>query len=351
MPGSTVTTSPTFSASAPALCDSLGFYVCNEADVESHGMDFADGYGRNSISDDPEWADAYVDRGKRMMEQDKNHACVLMWSVGNESGIGQNLKLIADYFHKRMPGCIVHSERYNFIEYLLSQKDPQVDGFESYLQDTYIDIDSRMYATVEDSLNNYLKNENRQRPYFLCEFCHAMGNGPGDLSDYWNLIWNHDSFFGGCVWEFCDHAVNVGSAQSPKYLYGGDFGDIPNGKNFCADGLVFPDRRLHSGMLEYRQAIRPCIVKDFCEKTGKVTLQNRRYFTDLSDIDLIWSIEANGKKVCEGKICELDIPPQEQRTYVIDIENLNISSEFCYLKLSFQLYYLYFYLPQKPHHI
>ncbi|MBR2353497.1 MAG: glycoside hydrolase family 2, partial [Clostridia bacterium] len=282
------------------LCDRFGFYVCDEADIESHGMDLAEGYGRNSLSDDPTWTEAYLDRARRMMEEDKNHPCVLMWSTGNESGIGQNLEKVADYFHERMPGCIVHSERYDFIAYLLDIKDPSVEGFERYLKTPYIDINSRMYATPEDCLHRYLENKERTRPYFLCEFCHAMGNGPGDLSRYWDLIWGHEDFFGGCVWEFCDHAVNAGTADSPQYLYGGDFGEFPHDANFCADGLVYPDRRLHSGMFEYRQVLRPCTVTHFDEKTGDITLKNRRYFTDLSDLSLVYKVEKNGKTLYEG---------------------------------------------------
>lgn len=318
------------------LCDKLGFYVCDEADVESHGMDFAEGYGRNSLSDDPAWTKAYVDRGRRLMESDKNHACVIMWSVGNESGIGQNLKAIADYFHSRIPGCIVHSERYNYIEHLLSMKNPEVEGFERYLEEPYIDIDSRMYASPEDCLRKYVEDEKRVRPYFLCEFCHAMGNGPGDLAAYWDLIWKYDCFFGGCIWEFCDHTVNAGTPEEPIYLYGGDFGDIPNGANFCTDGMVYPNRRLHSGMLEYKQVIRPCIMTQFDQKTGEIRLFNRKYFTDLSDLDLYWTVEINGVKVKEGRITGLDIPPHEEKCYELPIRDLILDSEYCYLNLFFQ---------------
>lgn len=318
------------------LCDRLGFYVCDEADVESHGMDLAEGYGRNSLSDDPAWTAAYVDRGRRMMEEDKNHACVLLWSVGNESGIGENLRAIADYFHSRMPGCLVHSERNNYIAYLLSIDDPTVKGFEHYLEDPYIDIDSRMYATPEICLTRYLSDETRTRPFFLCEFCHAMGNGPGDLSRYWDLIWSHPSFFGGCVWEFCDHGVNVGTAEMPRYLYGGDFGEYPNDGNFCADGLVYPDRRLHSGMLEYRQVLRPCTVTDFEPQTGRLTLKNRRSFTSLSDLDLEWRVERRGKCVAEGVISSLEILPEEERTYHLPWDPVWTKEPFCYLNLFFR---------------
>lgn len=318
------------------LCDKLGFYVCDEADVESHGMDYAEGYGRNTLSDDPAWTEAYVDRGRRLMEPDKNHACVIMWSVGNESGIGQNLKAIADYYHERMPGCIVHSERYNYIEHLLNIKDPTVEGFERYLEVPYMDIDSRMYASPEDCLYKYLEDENRTRPYFLCEFCHAMGNGPGDLKAYWDIIWKYDCFFGGCIWEFCDHTVNAGTPEEPVYLYGGDFGDVPNGANFCTDGMVYPDRRLHSGLLEYKQVIRPCVLTQFDQKTGEIHLFNRRYFTALSDLDLYWTVEVNGVKVKEGWLAGLGIHPQKEKVFKLPIMDLPLDSEYCYLNLYYK---------------
>ena len=158
-------------------------------------MDFAAGYGHHSLTDNDEWTESYLDRAELMMERDKNHACVLMWSVGNESGIGKNHKLMADYFHKRMPGCIVHSERYNFIKFLLEIDDPVVKGFEKYLgDDYYVDVDSRMYPSPKECLEHYIEGETSKRPLYLCEYCHAMGNGPGDLKAYWDLIWKYDLF-------------------------------------------------------------------------------------------------------------------------------------------------------------
>lgn len=316
------------------LCDRLGFFVCDEADLETHGMDFAFGYGRRSLTDNPDWTDAYLDRAERMMERDKNHACILMWSVGNESGIGRNHQKMADYFHKRMPGCIVHSERYTFTKYLLKKKDPSAENCEPCVEDYYVDVDSRMYPSPEECLNEYIQNpEESQRPLFLCEYCHAMGNGPGDLKAYWDLIWKYDTFFGGCVWELTDHSVDIGTPGNSKFVYGGHFGHTPNDGNFCADGLVYPDRRLHTGMLEYRQVIRPCVATAFDVDTGRVTLRNRKYFTDLSDLDLVWTLERNGNVIRQGRIPNLEIAPQTEKTYSLPLEP---SSEFdgaCYLNL------------------
>ena len=172
-----------------------------------------------------------------------------------------------------------------------------------------MDIDSRMYATPDDC-RRYMADPDRARPFFLCEYCHSMGNSPGDLKEYWDIIYAHDAFFGGCIWELTDHGVNAGTPEEPKYLYGGDFGDEPNRSNFCADGLVWPDRRLHSGMLEYRQILSPAEPLSFHEKTGSLTLKNRRYFTDLSDLALLWSVEEEGKVIASGRIASLAVAPQ-----------------------------------------
>ena len=316
-------------------CDRLGFYVCNEADLEAHGMDYTEGFGRNTLSDDPEWTEAYVDRAVLLLERDKNHASVLLWSIGNESGIGQNHKHMADYLHSRMPEAIVHSERYNYIEHLLRQKEPTVDGFERYLTEPYMDIDSRMYATPEDCLENYVESKTATRPFFLCEYCHAMGNGPGDLSRYWDIIWNHDCFFGGCVWEFADHTVNAGAENAPRYLYGGDFGEKIHEANFCMDGLVYPDRRVHSGLLEYRQILSPVIASSFDKETGAVTLKSRRYFTSLSDVELYYTVEDDGVLVCDGLIEKLDIAPGEKGVYALPISDVSLSGN-AYLTLYFR---------------
>ncbi len=315
-------------------CDRLGLYVCNEADLEAHGVDYVEGFGRVAITDDPAWTDAYVDRAKRLMERDKNSTCVLMWSVGNESGIGRNLKAMADYFHQRMPGCIVHNERYNFIEAGVRKKDPQMEGLEKYLTGSdYFDIDSRMYASAEECVE-YINSEHSQKPFFLCEYCHAMGNGPGDLKHYWDAIYANESFFGGCVWEYCDHAVNAGTEDAPRYLYGGDFGEALHEANFCMDGMVYPDRRLHTGLLEYKQILSPCLVTGFCEETGTLTIQNRRYFTDLSDVSLCYWVEENGIETARGCISSLAIEPGKEKAFTLPLDSQK-EKKHRYLNLSF----------------
>ncbi len=310
------------------LCNRYGIYVVDEADLETHGLsrmlNCRNGeLAHRRITDDPAWAEVCVDRARRMMERDKNNGCVIMWSVGNESGGGCNHGLMMDYFHERMPGCIAHSEvetryRHTCNKEVFGEREYQ-KAYEVYLK---TDVDSRMYLSVEDMawwLDHPL-SEGSQHPLFLCEYSHAMGNGPGCLKDYWDSIWAHDEFWGGCVWEFTDHSVATGDEPEidPHYVYGGDFNDFPNTGNFCADGLVYPDRRVHSGLMEYKEIIKPFAVKNFDEATGTFTVCSRRFFTDLSDLDFVYTLARNGETLHTGRLLAPAIAPQTALTVVPD---------------------------------
>ncbi len=326
------------------LCDEYGLYVCDEADLETHGFQMS-GYGHpvaaqtwDQLTDSPEWKEAYLDRAERMMERDKNHACVLFWSVGNESGCGTNHLAMSEYYHRRYPGCLVHAED-------LSRRQDDVRAGRITMEQSgipdpgdYVDVDSRMYPSTEELDKNYLgPDATAKHPLFLCEYSHAMGNGPGDLEAYWSRIYRHDCFFGGCVWEMLDHSVNVGTQEQPNFVYGGHFGYPVNDGNFCVDGLFYPDRRPHTGMLEYRQVLRPARVCGIDFKTGSVTIQNLRHFTDLSDLDLVWSMECDGSPYLEGRINSLSIGPEEQACVsVFSPSVLNNLTGNCYLTLSFR---------------
>ncbi len=318
------------------LCDELGFYVCNETDLETHGMQNAVRSNRNSgwdiLTDGEEWTASYLDRVQRMFERDKNRACVLMWSLGNESGLGRNQERMSEYLHTRMPSCIVHCEDASHRVYELVSK-KRVD---KWFSENWIDIESRMYPSVEESLTYYLKNKDNKKPFFLCEYSHAMGNGPGDLEEYWQLIYKYDCFFGGCVWEMLDHSVDVGTPCNPQYVYGGDLGNELNDSNFCVDGLLYPDRRPHTGMLEYKQVLRPCRLNSFAPATGRVSLRNMRYFTALTDLDLIWTVERNGKVIRQGRIPSLNIAPQRSRSYQLPQAAFAGLDGICTLNLSFR---------------
>ncbi len=303
------------------LCDKLGFYVIDEADLETHGMAIA---GRwDELTDAPEWKESYVDRARLMMERDKNHACVLMWSVGNEMGVGRNQAAMAGYYHERMPGCLVHCEdisRRNSNKIYGEFKDAPDEQIRGRLECEYIDVESRMYPAPEEVQRDYFDRKLFAKPLFLCEYSHAMGNGPGCLADYWDVIYANDGFIGGCVWEFIVHAAAIGDVYTnPKFRYGGDFGDTPHDANFCTDGLVYPDRRPHTGLMEYKQVIKPFRAA-FDQSTGTLTIQNLRYFTSLCDLDLYWKVECRGKAVASGHVYALDIAPQASAAYTLHID-------------------------------
>lgn len=302
----------------PALCDLYGFYLIDETDLETHGTQ---PFNWDMLTDSPVWTEAYLDRVRRMYERDKNHACVLFWSLGNESGIGQNQVKMAEYLHARDPRNLVHCEdisRRNAGRLYSDLKDKSDEEIGDSLRSPVIDMESRMYPSLDEIRREYLDRRVFDKPLFLCEYSHAMGNGPGCLQDYWDLFYAEDRLMGGCVWEFTDHSVATGSSPvtDPRYVYGGDFGDLPHDGNFCVDGLVYPDRRPHTGLLEYKQVIKPFRVEGFDPASGELTIRNLRYFTDLSDLDLGWTLEKDGEALACGQAC-LPIEPQETAILVV----------------------------------
>lgn len=313
-----------------SLCDKLGFYVCDETDLEAHGMQ-PDNWDR--LTDSEDWTESYMDRVRRMYERDKNHPCVLLWSLGNESGVGRNQILMSEYLKSRDPRNLVHCEdisrRYH---HNIHSEDPAV---RANLEGPAIDIESRMYPSFEEIENDYMSRR-YTRPLYMCEYSHAMGNGPGCLAKYWELIYKYDAFFGGCVWEMLDHSVATGDNiyADPHFVYGGDFGDKPNDGNFCVDGLVYPNRKPHTGLYEYKQVIKPFAVTGFDLARGTVRLKNLRYFTTLADLDLLWNVQCNGKIIREGRVCSLNIKPQTNRTYTLPLGEIDLTKGICTLNLS-----------------
>jgi beta-galactosidase len=302
------------------LCDELGFYVIDETDLEGHGMWTSD---RTAPSHLPEWEASYTDRAKRMLERDKNRPCVIAWSLGNETPYGVN--------HKKMTEYIKSRDTSRFVHYEGAYKD-----HENKKQHTdTVDIESRMYPHP-GQIKEYLEDSDYTQPFFLCEYSHAMGNGPGCLEDYWELIYAYDNFFGGCVWEFTDHSVALrdSGGRPSKFTYGGDFGDKPNDGNFCVDGLVYPDRRPHTGLLELKQVIRPVRAK---LENDKIIFKNHRYFTDTQDINVLYNIEHDGEVIYENRIIALDIKPQEELAWNIAyiFDKFNKPGEY-FLNLSYR---------------
>ena len=308
------------------LCDRYGMYVCDETDLECHGIPNFYDTDDFDMTNDPQWQPLYIDRIERMYERDKNHASIIMWSVGNESGHGVNHKAMIEFIKARDNTRIVHAEDETRNAHRIDIKN-NIDGWTTtseYLR-SYTEIESRMYPDLDDLESYYLKSKKMRDPIFLCEYCHAMGNGPGDVEKYVELMYKYDSFFGGCIWEFCDHSVATGEYRyaTPDFIYGGDSGEGQHDSNFCVDGLVNPDRKLHTGMLEVKQAYRPV---DFKYADGKLTVTSRRRFTHLYDVDLYYIVETNGEVVNSGCLGTLDIAPEKSKTYKLYPEAYGITT-------------------------
>ncbi|SDD76100.1 beta-galactosidase [Paenibacillus sp. UNCCL117] len=290
------------------LCDQYGFYVVDEADLECHGIGSAEGWAEGAfhkLSTNPEWEGAFVDRAVRMVERDKNHACIVMWSLGNESGYGGNHKAMAEWVRGRDASRPVHYEGAAFVY----KGDPDT---------ACLDVESRMYASVA-YMEEYGQDETKTKPLFQCEYSHAMGNGPGDLMDYWNVIYKYPKLMGGCVWEWCDHGIKTERPDGTSYFaYGGDFGDQPNDGNFCIDGLVSPDRNPHKGLLELKKVIAPVKIEAEDAAAGKLLVTNRYDFSDLSALAFSWKLEQDGETVAQGAIEGLEaLGPQQTQAVAI----------------------------------
>ena len=292
----------------PRLCDRYGFYLIAEADLECHGVVYHDGdYSEasyNRIARDPEFAEAILDRVQRCVIRDKNRPSVVIWSMGNESGMGANFHEALRWTKVYDPSRLTHYERASF----------PPPGEE--INHDNLDLYSRMYPSVEE-IDRYFEENRIDKPYVLCEYAHAMGNGPGDLENYFRCFDRHDGHCGGFVWEWCDHAVDMGRTPDGRrrYHYGGDFGDFPNDGSFCMDGLVYPDRRPHTGLKEYKNVNRPARVREINLQAGQFAVRNMLDFTPLNEhIAMRYAVRQNGRDVCGGFVPEeqLDIPPHAE---------------------------------------
>ena len=310
------------------LCDELGFYVIDEADIETHGCK----YNKYSdlITDSDDWTESFLDRIERLFERDKNHACVIMWSVGNEMGVGKNQAKAYDYLHQRQPDCIVHCEDFSrrHASYKLFNSQSIQHTRDVYRDQKCCDIMSYMYWSPEDCKNVYLASkEVKDLPLFLCEYSHAMGLGPGDLKAYWDIIYANDRFFGGCVWEFCDHSIATGDDiyNAPRYTYGGDFGEFPHSAEFCVDGMVYPDRRPHTGLKEYKNVIKPFALTEASLDEGSFRIKNLKNFTGFDSFSIAWKLEQNGKIAKQGFIPSPAIKPQTSKKFLMDLSGVDKS--------------------------
>ena len=316
------------------MCDKYGFMVIDEADIEAHGpfmiyrKEDTD-YNRfkrwnEMIADDPAWEEAIVDRVKLMVERDKNRFCIVMWSMGNESAYGCNFEKALEWTKNFDPDRITQYESARYRNY---------DETYDY---SNLDVYSRMYPALSE-IQEYLDKDG-SKPFLLVEYCHSMGNGPGDFEDYFQMIQDNDKMCGGFVWEWCDHAIAHGTAENGKtiYAYGGDHGEEIHDGNFCMDGLVYPDRTVHTGLLEYKNVYRPARVISYDKESGELVLHNYMDFDDLKDyVKISYELTQDGLVISKGILPEFSVAPHgEGKT------NLKINvpeNGKCYLKLIYHL--------------
>ena len=300
------------------MCDHYGFYLIGEADLECHGVVFRDGeYNEanyNLIAQDVEFCEAILDRVQHSVIRDKNRPCIVIWSMGNESGMGANLHEALRWTKEYDRTRLTHYERASF----------PPPGEE--INHDNLDLYSRMYPSIEE-IDRYFDEHWVDKPYVLCEYSHAMGNGPGDLENYFQCFERHDGHCGGFVWEWCDHAVDMGrtSDGTRRYFYGGDFGEQPNDGNFCVDGLVGPDRTPHTGLKEFKNVNRPARVSEVNLQAGLFRVRNMLDFTPLSEhIRLTWAVRQGGVDVATGEVPEalLNIPPHGEGEIQLELPKL-----------------------------
>lgn len=286
------------------LCDEYGFYVIDEADIEAHGpseLYYADNSWDNKaarwnepIANNPEFCESILDRIKRCVIRDKNRASVVIWSMGNESAYGVTFEEALAWVKSYDSSRLTHYESAQY-----------TDGKRKY-DYSNLDLYSRMYPSISE-MAEYIDGDG-DKPYILCEYCHAMGNGPGDLEDYFQFFDSHETTCGGFVWEWCDHAIYRGKAANGKdiYAYGGDNGETIHDGNFCMDGLVYPDRRPHTGLLEFKNINRPVRITGYDETNGVLTLHNYMDFTDIRDyLTMSYEVTCDGQVIASG---DIDVP-------------------------------------------
>ena len=319
------------------LYDRLGFYVIDEADNESHGT--ADIYMKEgdwekrskrwneAIADNPDFTPATLDRTRRLVERDKNRPSVVIWSMGNECAYGCTFEKALEWTKSFDKTRLTHFESCRYVS------DKRKYDYSN------IDLYSRMYPALQE-MHEYFQQDGT-KPYVMCEFCHAMGNGPGDLEDYFEVIQQYDKACGGFIWEWCDHAIDLGKTIQGKkvYAYGGDHEEYPQDGNFCMDGLVYPDRRPHTGLLEFKNVYRPARVKAFCQERKELVLHNYMDFLNLKDY-----CEVRYELLCDGTVKErgcvedqtlLDIPPHGEKAVAVTFTVPKKGKSF--LKVSYYL--------------
>jgi len=294
------------------LCDELGIYLWDEANIEHHAI-------KNTLCNLPEWKNAFLERGMAMVNRDKNHPSVIVWSMGNECGMGQNFDTLAAHIRKADPTRLVHYEDRNMTD---------VSGF---------DIIANMYARPEDVQE--ISKKNPDRLIILCEYLHAMGNSCGGLKDYWDTFYSLPNVQGAFVWDWVDQGLRKKDSKGNSFwAYGGDFNDTPNDNSFVCDGLVLPDRTPEPECWEIKKVYQPAIIKAKDIEKGILSIKNLYSFTNLSELENEWTITSNGKVLQRGTLENLNIEPFETSELVIPftLPEIKPNTEY-FLNISFRL--------------
>jgi beta-galactosidase len=297
------------------LCDEYGIYLIDEANLETHGVG---GY----FSNVPAWNTAFMERAIRLVERDKNHPSVIIWSLGNESGCGPNHSAMAEWIHYYDPTRPVHYE-----------------GAAARPHDPYyVDMISRMYARIPEIIR-LATDPYDNRPMVLCEYAHAMGNSVGNLKEYWDAIRSHKRLIGGFIWDWADQGLRkTDEAGKEFWAYGGDYGDNPNDGNFCCNGLVQPDRRPNPSLYEVKKVYQRISVVPVELSSGTVKIRNEYDFTDLDFVNILWELTEDGKTIQKGTLPRLSLAPGKDKQINIPFEKPNLQPGAEYLlKISFAL--------------
>ncbi|MET2854018.1 beta-galactosidase subunit alpha [Vibrio owensii] len=287
------------------LCDIYGLFVMAETDVETHG--FANVGDLSRITNDAAWESVFVDRAERHVHAQKNHPSIIMWSLGNESGYGCNIRAMYDATRAIDDTRLVHYEE---------DRDAEV-----------VDVISTMYSRAQ--LMNHFGEHPHEKPRIICEYAHAMGNGPGGLTEYQNVFYAHDHIQGHYVWEWCDHGVLARDENGQEfYKYGGDYGDYPNNYNFCMDGLIYPDQTPGPGLKEYKQVIAPVKIQAVEDTTNIFTVENKLWFTNLDDYTITADIRAEGETLRSVQFKVEELAANSAREITINLPELDEREAF-----------------------
>ncbi|WP_298502520.1 glycoside hydrolase family 2 TIM barrel-domain containing protein [uncultured Maribacter sp.] len=297
------------------LCDTYGLYVMDEANLETHGV-------RGQLSNVPEWGSAYLERAIRMVERDKNHPSIIMWSLGNESGTGPN--------HAAMAGWIKDFDPTRYIHYEGAQGDPTDSRYKKkYFSHSkgnptdpkWVDMLSRMYPQPKELQTLIDDTSFDNRPVIMCEYAHAMGNSVGNMKEYWDVIYKNDRALGGYIWDWIDQGILKKDENGKEYIaYGGDFGDTPNDGSFCLNGIIASDRTPKPGIFECKKVNQPVVIQTSNAINGKFTIRNRHHVTDLSKYNMFWNITEDGTVIKSGKIEALNTKPTKTDDFTIDFK-------------------------------